>query len=159
MWSSRSPKAAATSTRSITRRAKVFLDRYLYTAFGYPADYGYADNTLGEGRRPARRAGPAPESVYPVSSSRPGSWRCTAMSDEAGGGDKLLAVPAGDVAGVTSRTSATSVSSETERLALLRALQGPRSRVRQVNPGGWVGREEAEKVQPGRRASQKSEEH
>ena len=27
---------------------KVYLDRYLYTSMGYPADYGYIDNTLGE---------------------------------------------------------------------------------------------------------------
>ena len=30
----------------VTGRVK--LDRYLYTAFGYPADYGFIENTLGE---------------------------------------------------------------------------------------------------------------
>ena len=27
---------------------RVKLDRYLYTAMGYPADYGFIENTLGE---------------------------------------------------------------------------------------------------------------
>ena len=45
--SSRSRVAAATSTRSTTRPARCFLDRRLFTATTYPADYGFIPDTLG----------------------------------------------------------------------------------------------------------------
>ena len=38
---------------------RVFLDRRLFTATTYPADYGFIPDTLGGRRRPARRAGAA----------------------------------------------------------------------------------------------------
>ena len=75
---------------------RVKLDRYLYTAFGYPADYGYIENTLGEDGDPLDCLVLLPESVYPgvIVAARPvGMFK---MVDEAGGDDKVLAVPAGD---------------------------------------------------------------
>jgi inorganic pyrophosphatase len=75
---------------------RVKLDRYLYTAFGYPADYGYIENTLGEDGDPLDCLVLLPESVYPgvIVDARPvGMFK---MVDEAGGDDKVLAVPAGD---------------------------------------------------------------
>ena len=38
---------------------RIRLDRMLFTSTRYPADYGYIENTLGDGRRPAQRAGAA----------------------------------------------------------------------------------------------------
>ena len=38
---------------------RIRLDRLLFTSTRYPADYGYIEDTLGRGRRPAGRAGPA----------------------------------------------------------------------------------------------------
>ena len=35
---------------------RVFLDRVLFTSFGYPTDYGFFENTLGEDGDPRRRA-------------------------------------------------------------------------------------------------------
>ena len=75
---------------------KVYLDRYLYTAFGYPADYGFIDNTLGEDGDPLDAMVLLPESVYPgviVRGRIVGMFR---MTDEAGGDDKVLCVPAHD---------------------------------------------------------------
>jgi inorganic pyrophosphatase len=75
---------------------RVKLDRYLYTSFGYPADYGYIENTLGEDGDPLDCLVLLPESVYPgvIVDARPvGMFK---MVDEAGGDDKVLAVPAGD---------------------------------------------------------------
>jgi len=75
---------------------RVKLDRYLYTSFGYPADYGYIENTLGEDGDPLDCLVLLPESVYPgvIVEARPvGMFK---MVDEAGGDDKVLAVPAGD---------------------------------------------------------------
>ena len=76
---------------------KVYLDRYLYTSMGYPADYGFIDNTLGEDGDPLDAMVLLPESVFPgviVRARIVGMFR---MTDEAGGDDKLLAVPAKDV--------------------------------------------------------------
>ncbi|CDZ90535.1 inorganic diphosphatase [Rhodococcus ruber] len=75
---------------------RVKLDRYLYTSFGYPADYGYIENTLGEDGDPLDCMVLLPESVLPgvIVEARPvGMFK---MVDEAGGDDKVLAVPAGD---------------------------------------------------------------
>ncbi len=78
----------------VTGRVK--LDRYLYTAFGYPADYGFIENTLGEDGDPLDALVLLPESVFPgvIVEARPvGMFK---MVDEAGGDDKVLCVPAGD---------------------------------------------------------------
>ncbi|MBJ8340186.1 inorganic diphosphatase [Antrihabitans sp. YC3-6] len=75
---------------------RVRLDRYLYTSMVYPADYGFIDNTLGEDGDPLDVLVLLPESVFPgvLINVRPvAMYR---MTDEKGGDDKVLAVPAGD---------------------------------------------------------------
>ena len=75
---------------------RVRLDRYLYTPMGYPADYGYIEDTLGEDNDPLDALVLLPESVFPgvIVEARPvGMFK---MVDEAGGDDKVLCVPAGD---------------------------------------------------------------
>ncbi len=72
------------------------LDRYLYTAMGYPADYGFIEDTLGEDGDPLDAMVLLPQSVFPgvLVEARPvGMFK---MVDEAGGDDKVLCVPAGD---------------------------------------------------------------
>jgi len=71
---------------------RVFLDRILYTAFGYPTNYGFFENTLGEDGDPLDvlllldfdLAPGVLASVRPVGVLK--------MSDEAGGDDKVVAV-------------------------------------------------------------------
>ena len=72
------------------------LDRYLYTPMGYPADYGFIENTLGEDGDPLDALVLLPESVHPgvLVEARPVAM--FQMVDEAGGDDKVLCVPAGD---------------------------------------------------------------
>ena len=75
---------------------RVRLDRYLYTAMAYPTDYGFIEDTLGEDGDPLDALVLLPESVFPgvVVEARPvGMFR---MTDEAGGDDKVLCVPATD---------------------------------------------------------------
>ena len=75
---------------------RVFLDRTLFTAMGYPDDYGYIDGTLGEDGDPLDALVMIPNSVFPgcvVECRAVGLYH---MVDEAGGDDKLLCVPAGD---------------------------------------------------------------
>jgi inorganic pyrophosphatase len=72
------------------------LDRYLYTSMAYPTDYGFIEDTLGEDGDPLDALVLLPQPVFPgvIVSARPvGMFQ---MTDEAGGDDKVLCVPAGD---------------------------------------------------------------
>src|ERR1700746_3654142 len=72
------------------------LDRTLFTATQYPADYGFIPNTLGEDGDPLDALVLVLEPTFPgcLIRSRPiGMFR---MTDEKGGDDKVLCVPAGD---------------------------------------------------------------
>ena len=75
---------------------RVRLDRHLYTSMAYPTDYGFIEDTLGEDGDPLDAMVLLPDPVYPgvLVKARPvGMFR---MTDEAGGDDKVLCVPAGD---------------------------------------------------------------
>ncbi|GAB07773.1 inorganic pyrophosphatase [Gordonia amarae] len=140
------PKGSRNKYEVDHETGKVFLDRYLYTSFGYPADYGYADGTLGEDGDPLDVLVLLPESVYPGVVVKARIVAMYTMTDEAGGDDKLLAVPAGDVrwdhiqdVGDVSDFELKAISHFFEHY---KDLEPGKS----VNPGGWVGREEAEKV-------------
>ncbi len=153
------PKGSRNKYEVDHETGKVFLDRYLYTAFGYPADYGYADNTLGEDGDPLDVLVLLPESVYPGVVVKARVVAMYTMSDEAGGDDKLLAVPAGDVrwdhiqdVGDVSEFELNAISHFFEHYKDLEPGK-------EVNPGGWVGREEAEKVAVEAVERLKNEEH
>ncbi|MDY6808191.1 MAG: inorganic diphosphatase [Actinomycetota bacterium] len=140
------PKGSRNKYEVDHETGKVYLDRYLYTSFGYPADYGYIDGTLGEDGDPLDALVLLPESVFPgviVKSRVVGMYT---MTDEAGGDDKLLCVPAGDV-----RWDHIQDITDVSEYEL-----GPISHFfehykdlepgKEVQPGGWVGKAEAEKV-------------
>ena len=91
------PKGSRNKYEVDHETGKIYLDRYLYTAFGYPADYGYIDGTLGEDGDPLDALVLLPESVYPGVIVKARVVGMYTMTDEAGGDDKLLCVPAGDV--------------------------------------------------------------
>ena len=70
------------------------LDRTLFTATQYPADYGFVPDTLGEDGDPLDAMVLVLEPTFPgcLIRSRPiGMFR---MRDEKGGDDKILCVPA-----------------------------------------------------------------
>jgi inorganic pyrophosphatase len=72
------------------------LDRTLFTATQYPADYGFIENTLGLDGDPLDALVLLPEPTFPgclIKSRAIGMFR---MKDEKGGDDKVLCVPAGD---------------------------------------------------------------
>jgi inorganic pyrophosphatase len=72
---------------------RIFLDRRLFTATTYPADYGYVPDTLGEDGDPLDALVLLEDPTYPgiwVEAKPVGLlW----MSDEAGSDAKLLCVP------------------------------------------------------------------
>jgi inorganic pyrophosphatase len=72
------------------------LDRMLFTSTVYPADYGFVPDTLGEDGDPLDALVLVMEPTFRgcLIRSRPiGMFR---MTDEKGGDDKILCVPAGD---------------------------------------------------------------
>lgn len=75
---------------------RVRLDRHLYTAMSYPTDYGFIEDTLGEDGDPLDAMVLLPDPLFPgvLVTVRPVAM--FRMTDEAGGDDKVLCVPAGD---------------------------------------------------------------
>jgi inorganic pyrophosphatase len=76
---------------------QIYLDRYLYTSMVYPADYGFIEDTLGEDGDPLDAMVLLPEPLYPGVLVKARPVAMFQMTDEAGGDDKVLCVPAGDV--------------------------------------------------------------
>jgi inorganic pyrophosphatase len=75
---------------------RIRLDRTLFTSTSYPADYGFVDGTLGEDGDPLDALVLLESPTFPgcLIRARPvGMFR---MTDEMGGDDKILCVPAGD---------------------------------------------------------------
>src|SRR5579875_1737189 len=90
------PKGQRNKYEMDHRTGRIMLDRTLFTATQYPADYGFIDGTLGLDGDPLDALVLVEEPTFPgcVIRSRPiGMFR---MSDEKGPDDKVIAVPAGD---------------------------------------------------------------
>ncbi len=75
---------------------RVRLDRHLYTSMAYPTDYGYVEDTLGEDGDPLDAMVLLPDPVFPGVLVKARPVAMFRMTDEAGGDDKVLCVPAGD---------------------------------------------------------------
>ena len=125
---------------------RVKLDRYLYTSFGYPADYGYIENTLGEDGDPLDAMVLLPESVFPgvIVEARPvGMFK---MVDEAGGDDKVLCVPAGDPRWDHIQDLADVAQFELDAIKHFFVHYKDLEPNKHVTGADWGGRAEAEKV-------------
>ena len=75
---------------------RIRLDRLLFTAMSYPADYGYVEDSLGEDGDPLDALVLLQEPTFPGCVVRARPIGMFHMRDEAGGDDKILCVPAGD---------------------------------------------------------------
>ena len=79
------PKGSRNKYEIHHETGKIYLDRFLFTSMGYPADYGYIDKTLADDGDPCDALVLLDESVFPgviVKSRVVGVYT---MSDEAGG--------------------------------------------------------------------------
>ena len=75
---------------------RIRLDRMLFTSTRYPADYGFIENTLGQDGDPLDALVLLEEPTFPgclITCRALGMFR---MTDEKGGDDKVLCVPATD---------------------------------------------------------------
>ena len=125
---------------------RIRLDRYLYTSTVYPTDYGYIDNTLGEDGDPLDALVLLPESVFPGVLIEVRPVAMYRMTDEKGGDDKVLCVPAGDERWDHIKELEDVPADE------LAAIKHFFEHYKDLEPGKyvkgseWVGRVEAEKV-------------
>ena len=126
------------------KTGEIRLDRMLFTATRFPHDYGYVKNTLSLDGDPLDALVMLDEPTFPgcvVKCRVIGMFR---MTDEAGGDDKLLCVPAGDVRKEHLR-EITDVP-EFDRLEIKHFFEV----YKDLEPGKsvegamWVGREEAQ---------------
>ncbi|MFZ4135675.1 inorganic diphosphatase [Streptomyces koyangensis] len=90
------PKGSRNKYEVDHETGRIRLDRRLFTSTSYPADYGFVEDTLGEDGDPLDALVLLDDPTFPgclISCRVIGMFR---MTDEAGGDDKLLCVPAGD---------------------------------------------------------------
>src|SRR4028119_1897028 len=74
---------------------RIRLDRTLFTATQYPADYGFVEDTLGQDGDPLDALVLLAEPTFPGCLIRCRAIGMYRMTDEAGGDDKVLGVPGG----------------------------------------------------------------
>jgi inorganic pyrophosphatase len=77
-------------------RGRMMLDRMLFTATRYPADYGYIDGTLGEDGDPLDALVFVGEPTFPGCGIRARPIGLFKMWDEKGSDEKILCVPLRD---------------------------------------------------------------
>ena len=75
---------------------RIKLDRMLFTATRYPADYGFIDDTLGEDGDALDALVLLEEPTFPGCLVRCRAIGMFRMRDEKGGDDKVLCIPSGD---------------------------------------------------------------
>ncbi len=75
----------------------LFVDRFMMTAMHYPANYGYVPHTIADDNDPVDVLVHTPFPLLPGVVVRCRAVGVLRMEDEAGGDDKLLAVPCDDI--------------------------------------------------------------
>ncbi len=123
---------------------RIRLDRMLFTSTRYPADYGYIEETLGQDGDPLDALVLLEEPTFPgclITCRAIGMFR---MTDEKGGDDKVLTVPATDPR-MYHLKDITDVS-EFDRLEIQHFFETYKDLEpgKSVEGADWVGRAEAE---------------
>ena len=124
---------------------RIRLDRMLFTSTRYPADYGYIENTLGMDGDPLDALVLLEEPTFPgclITCRALGMFR---MTDEKGGDDKVLCVPATDPR--MAHLMDISDVSEFDRLEIQHFFETYKDLEpgKSVEGAEWVGRAEAER--------------
>ena len=123
---------------------RIRLDRMLFTSTRYPADYGYIESTLGQDGDPLDALVLLEEPTFPgclITCRAIGMFR---MTDEKGGDDKVLTVPATDPR--MAHLQDISDVSEFDRLEIQHFFETYKDLEpgKSVEGANWVGRAEAE---------------
>nr|WP_202453588.1 inorganic diphosphatase [Streptomyces sp. SID4913] len=138
------PKGSRNKYEVDHETGRIRLDRRLFTSTSYPADYGFVENTLGEDGDPLDALVILEEPTFPgclIKCRAIGMFR---MTDEAGGDDKLLCVPASDPR--VEHLQDIQHVSEFDRLEIQHFFEVYKDLEpgKSVEGADWVGRAEAE---------------
>lgn len=90
------PKGVRNKYEMDHKSGRIKLDRTLFTATQYPADYGFVEDTLGEDGDPLDALVLVEEPTFPGCLIRCRAIGMFRMRDEKGGDDKVLCVPSAD---------------------------------------------------------------
>ncbi|WP_371484490.1 inorganic diphosphatase [Kitasatospora sp. NBC_00315] len=90
------PKGSRNKYEVDHETGRLRLDRMLFTSTRYPADYGYVEGTLADDGDPLDALVILDEPTFPGCLIKCRAIGMFKMTDEAGGDDKLLCVPATD---------------------------------------------------------------
>jgi inorganic pyrophosphatase len=126
------------------KTGRIKLDRRLFTSTRYPADYGFVEQTLGEDGDPLDALVLIEDSTFPGCLIRCRALGMFRMTDEAGGDDKVMCVPAEDVR-MTFMRDLDDIP-EYWRLEIQHFFEVYKDLEpgKSVEGASWVGREEAE---------------
>ena len=117
----------------------------LFTATRFPHDYGFVKNTLSNDGDPLDALVMLDEPTFPgcVVSAR--TVAMLRMTDEKGGDDKLLCVPAGDIRKANIKDIGDLPTYELDEIKHFFEVYKTLEPGKVVIGGGWVGHAEAEK--------------
>ncbi len=126
----------------------LLVDRFLHTAMFYPGNYGFIPHTLADDGDPMDIIVVGPTPVVPGAIIRARPVGALIMRDEAGGDEKILAVPVDALhpfyAGVDSWRSLPAIL--TEQIAHFFKHYKDLEKGKEVTLGDWAGPEVAEKL-------------
>jgi inorganic pyrophosphatase len=91
------PKGQRNKYEMDHKTGRIRLDRTLFTATQYPADYGFIEDSLGEDGDPLDALVLVQEPTFPGCLIRCRAVAMFRMRDEKGGDDKVLCVPTADL--------------------------------------------------------------
>ncbi|MFF0294147.1 inorganic diphosphatase [Kitasatospora sp. NPDC004615] len=138
------PKGSRNKYEVDHETGRLRLDRMLFTSTRYPADYGYVEGTLADDGDPLDALVILEEPTFPGCLIKCRAIGMFQMTDEAGGDDKLLCVPATDPR--WSHLQDINDVSEFDRLEIQHFFEVYKDLEpgKSVQGADWVGRAEAE---------------
>ncbi len=125
---------------------RIRLDRMLFTSMSYPSDYGYIEDTLSEDGDPLDALVLLDEPTFPGCVVRARPIAVFQMTDEAGGDDKILCIPAGDPRQAHIREYEHVNKFDTAAIGHFFATYKDLEPGKSVESAVWLGREDAERV-------------
>ncbi|HEX9389781.1 MAG TPA: inorganic diphosphatase [Usitatibacteraceae bacterium] len=126
----------------------LFVDRFMSTSMHYPCNYGYIPNTLSDDGDPVDVLVVTPFALVPGVVVRCRPLGMLKMTDEAGGDEKLLAVPIDKLTSIYRSVQSVRDLPEITLSQIAHFFQ----HYKDLEPGkwvkidGWVGAEEAKKA-------------
>jgi inorganic pyrophosphatase len=126
------------------KTGRIKLDRRLFTSTRYPSDYGFVEDTLGEDGDPLDALVLIEEPTFPGCLIRCRAIGMFRMRDEAGGDDKVMCVPAGDVRKSTMQDLEDIPEFERMEIQHFFEVYKDLEPGKSVEGATWVGRAEAE---------------